>query len=50
MMERRHDKFQKQWCYREMYERLGGEILKDGPMKNWKPKSHAKNVREAENE
>ncbi len=53
MMARRHDKFNKEWCYREMYERLGGEIKKEDkgiplPMKEWKPKNHARHVREAE--
>jgi len=40
--------FDKSWTYREMYETLGGEIDKTGPMKNWKPKNHARKVREFE--
>jgi hypothetical protein len=48
MVELRFDKFNKEWTYRDMYEKLGGEILKDGPKKYWKPKNHAKAIREAE--
>jgi hypothetical protein len=43
--------FDKSWTYREMYELLGGEILKekDGkklPMKDWKPMNHKRNIKE----
>ena len=43
------EKFSHEWKYRIMYEKLGGEIHKDGPMKDWKPKGHDKKVAEAEN-
>lgn len=40
--------FDKSWTYREMYVALGGEIeSKTGKMKDYKPKNHAKAVREA---
>jgi hypothetical protein len=48
------ERFNKEWCYREMYLSLGGEIKthgKDGkklPMKDWKPKNHARKVKELE--
>jgi len=49
--ERRHDKFNKEWCYREMYEELGGEIhSKTGKLKDMRPKNHAGNVRRIEND
>tara|TARA_R100000773_G_C4217178_1_gene115721 strand:- start:1134 stop:1640 length:507 start_codon:yes stop_codon:yes gene_type:complete len=37
--------FSKSWTYRDMYERLGGKIKKEGPMKDWKPINHAAAVR-----
>ena len=43
-----HKPFDKSWTYRQKYEELGGEIKKDGPMKDWKPANHAKKIREAE--
>jgi len=47
----RHDKFNKEWCYREMYEQLGGEIhSKTGLLKDLRPLNHATKVREAENQ
>jgi hypothetical protein len=49
MMARRHDKFNKEWCYREKYIELGGEIhSKTGLMKDYRPVNHAAKVREAE--
>lgn len=49
MEERRFDKFAKEWCYREMYEELGGEIhSKTGNLKDMRPKNHATKVREIE--
>lgn len=50
IMSHAKDKFEKDWFYREMYEKLGGEIKKvdkDGKklaMKYWKPVNHLKNV------
>ena len=39
--------FDKSWTYREMYERLGGEIeTKTGHLRDMKPKNHAKKIRE----
>ena len=50
MMTHGNDKFNKEWCYRDAYVELGGEIeSKSGLMKDYKPKNHAKKVREAEN-
>lgn len=47
--ERRHDKFKKEWCYRQMYTSLGGEIAsKTGKLKDMRPVNHATKVREAE--
>jgi uncharacterized CHY-type Zn-finger protein len=38
--------FDKSWTYREMYERLGGEIqTKTGLIKDMKPKNHAASLR-----
>ena len=49
MLERRHDKFNKEWTYRDMYQALGGEIeSKTGKIKDMKPKNHATKVKEAE--
>jgi len=49
MMERRNEKFNKEWCYREKYEELGGEIAsKTGNLKDLRPVKHAAKVREAE--
>jgi hypothetical protein len=48
ILDNRHDKFNKEWCYRDMYELLGGEINKTGPKKNWEPVNHAKAIRKAE--
>jgi len=51
MDDHRHDKFRKEWKYRDKYVELGGEIGdKSSPMKSWRPKNHAKKVREAEDE
>lgn len=45
MIERKNDKFAKEWTYREMYELLGGEIhSKTGLIKDMKPKNHKKKV------
>ena len=50
MMSRRHDKFNKEWCYREMYTSLTGEIhSKTGKLKDLRPKNHARKVKEVEN-
>jgi len=49
MMGRRHDKFNKEWCYRDMYAVIGGAIhSKTGKLKDMRPKGHAAKVREAE--
>jgi len=49
MIHRQSDKFNKEWCYREMYEILGGEIhSKTGKMKDLRPVKHAAKVREVE--
>ena len=48
MMERRHDKFRKEWKYRDMYVLLGGDITEGCALKDCKPKNHAKKIREAE--
>ena len=43
-----HKPFDKEWTYREMYERLGGTIeTKTGKYKDYKPINHAKAVGEA---
>ena len=44
MMERRFDKFNKEWCYREKYVELGGELNGAEKMKDLRPKNHARNV------
>ena len=47
IQDRRFEKFNGQWRYRSQYEEIGGEIAgkEEGlPMKDWKPKNHAKNV------
>lgn len=49
MMERRHDKFNKEWCYREKYVELSGEIRsKTGLLKDMRPVNHAGKVKEIE--
>ena len=49
MMDRRNNKFNKEWCYREIYETLGGEIeSKTGKLKDLRPVRHAAKVRKAE--
>jgi hypothetical protein len=49
MMERRFDKFNKEWCYREKYVELGGEIhSKTGNLKDLRPVQHAAKIRKAE--
>lgn len=49
MMIMRSNKFNKEWCYREMYEQLGGEIHSaTGKLKDLRPVKHAAKVREAE--
>jgi len=49
MIDNRFDKFNKEWCYREKYEELGGEIAsKTGNLKDMRPVKHAAKVREAE--
>ena len=51
MMRRRFEKFNKEWCYREIYTELGGEIVsKSGLMKDMRPKNHATKVKAVENE
>ena len=49
MMGRRHDKFDREWCYREKYVELGGEISsKTGNLKDMRPVGHAAKIRRAE--
>ena len=46
---RRDDKFNKEWCYREKYVELGGEIAsKTGLLKDMIPVNHAAKVRALE--
>ena len=48
---RRHDKFNGEWCYRDMYEFLGGEIhSKTGLVKDMRPKNHKMNKERIEND
>jgi hypothetical protein len=49
MMERRNDKFNKEWCYREMYVELSGEIeSKTGKLMDLRPVRHAPKVKALE--
>ena len=49
MMGRKKHKFNKEWCYRDMYAVIGGAIhSKTGKLKDMRPKGHAAKVREAE--
>ena len=49
MENHRHEKFRKEWCYREMYVSLGGEIeSKSGLLKDMRPKNHSAKVKEIE--
>ena len=51
MDDHRHDKFRKEWKYKDKYIELGGEVhSKTGLKKDDRPKNHAKKVREAEDE
>jgi len=42
------DMWDRSWTYKEMYERLGGEISDDKFSKDQKPKNHAEKIRIAE--
>ena len=49
MMERRNDKFNNEWCYREKYVELGGEIESTtGKLKDLRPVRHTQKVRALE--
>ena len=49
MMRHRRNKFDNEWCYRDAYVELGGEIAsKTGLMKDMRPKNHAAKIRRAE--